>query len=62
MMKDKLNEAGKLIDFLKNTVSELDDGAGLPVLAEQVCGKLKMPVLEGNPLFSRTIACLRQGE
>ena len=62
MMKDKLNEAGKLIDLLKNTVSELDDGAGLPVLVEQVCGKLKIPMLAGNPLFSRTIACLRQGE
>ena len=62
MMKDKLNEAGKLIDLLKNTVSELDDGAGLPVLVEQVCSKLRMPMLAGNPLFSRTIACLRRGE
>ena len=60
MMENKLNEAGALINLLKKTVLELDDGAGLPVLMEQVCNELKMPRLKNNPLFSRTLECLRQ--
>jgi len=60
MMEKKLNEAGALINLLKKTVLELDDGAGLPVLVEQVCNKLEKPMLKSNPLFSRTIECLRQ--
>ena len=59
MMENKLREAGELIDLLKKTVLESDAGSGLPSLVENVCGKLNMPMLAGNPLFSRTIACLR---
>lgn len=60
MMDSKLNEAVVLIDLLKKTVSESDDGAGLPVLVDRVCDRLKMSMLKSNPLFSRTIECLRQ--
>ena len=60
MMDNKLREAGELIDLLKKNVLELDDGTVLPALVEQVCGRLKMPMLKSNPLFSRTIECLRQ--
>ena len=60
MMEHKLNEAGELIDLLKKAVSESDDGGELPVLVDRVCNRLKMPMLKSNPLFSRTIECLRQ--
>ena len=60
MMNNKLREAGELIDLLKKTVLELDDGTMLPELVEQVCDRLKMSMLKSNPLFSRTIECLRQ--
>lgn len=56
----KLNEAGELIDLLKKAVSESDDGGELPVLVDRVCNRLKTPMLKSNPLFSRTIECLRQ--
>ena len=59
-MDSKLNEAGELINLLKKTVSESDDGGELPVLVDRVCDRLKMPMLKSNPLFSRTIECLRQ--
>ena len=62
MMENKLREAGELIDLLTKTVLKSDAGSGLPSLVENVCGKLNMPMLAGNPLFSRTIACLRRGE
>ena len=60
MMDSKLIEAGELVDLLKKTVSELDDGSGLSVLVDRVCDRLKMPMLKSNPLFGRTIECLRQ--
>ncbi len=60
VMDSKLNEATELIDLLKKTVSESDDGGELPVLVDMVCDRLKMPMLKRNPLFSRTIECLRQ--
>ena len=60
MMDNKLREAGELIDLLKKSVLELDDGTVLPALVEQVCDRLKMPMLKSNPLFSRTIECLRR--
>ena len=58
-MKEKLEEAGELIDQLKDTVALLDDGADLMILVDRVCEKMKMPMLKGNPLFSKTIECLR---
>ena len=60
MMEHKLNEAGELIDLLKKAVSESDDGGELPVLVDRVCNRLKTPMLKSNPLFSRTIECLRK--
>lgn len=60
MMDSKLIEAGELVDLLKKTVSELDDGSGLSVLVDRVCDRLKIPMLKSNPLFGRTIECLRQ--
>ena len=60
MMDCKLSEAGELVDLLKKTVTESDEGAELSVLVNRVCDRLKMPVLKSNPLFGRTIECLRQ--
>ena len=60
MMDKKLREAGELVNLLKKTVSEMDDGADLSVLVDWVCDRLKMPVLKSNPLFGRTIECLRK--
>ena len=59
MMKRKLADAAELIDMLKNTVLELDDGTDADTLASQVCGRLNMPMLKANPLFCKTIDCLR---
>ena len=60
MMVCKLSEAGELVDLLKKTVLESDEGAELSVLVDRVCVRLIMPMLKSNPLFSRTIECLRQ--
>jgi len=60
MMDSKLREAGELVNLLKKVVLELDDGAELPTLVDRVCDRLKMPMLKSNPLFGRTIECLRQ--
>ena len=60
MMESKLNEAGELVNLLKKKVSELDEGAELSVLVDGVCDRLKMPMLKSNPLFGKTIECLRQ--
>ncbi len=60
MMNSKLSEASEIVDLLKKTVSELDDGAELSVLVDRICDRLKMSMLKNNPLFCRTIECLRQ--
>jgi glyoxylase-like metal-dependent hydrolase (beta-lactamase superfamily II) len=59
MMKSKLTDAAELIDTLKSVVSDLDDGTDLETLVNRVCDRLKMPTLKANPLFSKTIDCLR---
>ena len=59
MMDSKLNEAGELIDLLKKTVTESDDGVRMPVLVDRVCERIKMPMQKSNSLFSKTIECLR---
>lgn len=59
MMKGKIDEAIELIDSLKHAVSTLDDGVNLNILVDRVCDKLKTPILKTNPLFSKTIECLR---
>ena len=60
MMKRKLEEAEDLIDLLKNAVSLLDDGADIHALTDWVCDNLQMTMLKMNPLFSRTVECLRE--
>ena len=62
MMDSRLSEAAELIDLLRKTVSESDEEDALPVLTDLVCGRLKMPWLRSNPLFMRTIECLRKEE
>jgi len=37
----------------------LDDGTDLETLTYQVCDRLNMQMLKTNPLFCRTINCLR---
>ncbi len=59
-MQAKLKEAEELLDRLKAEVLRLDRGAPLTALAEQVCASLGMPRLAANPLFARTLACLRE--
>ena len=59
MMKSRLADAVEIIDMLKNTVLELDDGTDLETLTSQVCDRLNMQMLKTNPLFCRTINCLR---
>lgn len=61
MMKSRLADAVEIIDMLKNTVLELDDGTDLETLTSQVCDRLNMQMLKTNPLFCRTINCLRGG-
>lgn len=60
MMKEKLREAAALLDTLKNAVVKTDDGMELSRLTEKVCDMLQMPMLKENPLFQRTVACLRE--
>ena len=59
MMKRRLADAAELIDMLKNTVLELDDGTDVEILTSRVCDRLNMQMLKANPLFCKTIACLR---
>ena len=55
-----LREAAALLDTLKNAVVKTDDGMDLSRLTEKVCDLLQMPMLKENPLFQRTVACLRE--
>ena len=60
LMNEKLQEATALLDTLKNAVVKTDDGTELSLLTEKVCAMLQMPMLKENPLFQRTVACLRK--
>ena len=60
MMK-KLDEATGLIDSLKSAVLALDDGTDPEKLADRVCDSIGMPTLKANPLFGKTVDCLREG-
>ncbi len=59
VMKRKLREAASLADLLKKTVTEADKGQDLSILTDNVCDRLQAPMLKANPLFKRTVACLR---
>lgn len=58
-MAEKLASAKELLDMLKTTVIEIDDGMKLPDLVDCVCERLKLPMLKMNPLFARTIESMR---
>lgn len=60
IMDNKLDYALALINLLKNTVVELDNGYDLNDLVNLVCDKLNMKMLKQNPLFNKTIECLRE--
>ena len=38
---------------------QLDDGTDVEILTSRVCDRLNMQMLKANPLFCKTIACLR---
>ena len=61
-MRIKLNEAEELIDVLKNTVTSCDNDSEITELVDQVCDNLNKPMLKENPLFARTVECLREGQ
>ena len=52
--------AEELINNLKTAVKRCDNGEDIADLVNRVCDYLKMPMLKENPLFARTIACLRE--
>ena len=61
-MKTKIKEAGELLNILKHAVMTCEDGSDNAELIKRVCEYLHMPFLMGNPLFLRTVSCLRKGE
>lgn len=60
VMQEKIAAARRLIDVLKHAVGELDDNSDLSDLVDRVCSRLQLPMLKANPLFARTISCLRR--
>lgn len=60
VMLEKIADAKRIVDALKQAVTELDDNIELSQLVDSVCESLKMPMLKSNPLFARTISCLRE--
>jgi glyoxylase-like metal-dependent hydrolase (beta-lactamase superfamily II) len=58
-IKQKITEAKELIDLLKKTVTEMDERDAIEGLVNKVCDKLGMPMLKMNPLFRKSIDCLR---
>lgn len=60
MMRIKLNEAEGLINTLKKAVRTCDNDGDIAELVNCVCDRLKMPILKENPLFLRTVECLRE--
>lgn len=59
-MQRKIREARELIDVLQKAVITCDDGGTAQELAKKVSAFLGMPMLTDNPLFARTLACLRE--
>ncbi len=55
-IKEKIQEARDLMDQLKKFVNEVEEESNL---VEEVCEKMKMPMLKNNPLFKRTLQSLR---
>ncbi|MDO5147570.1 MAG: MBL fold metallo-hydrolase [Eubacteriales bacterium] len=60
VMVEKLESAKELLDMLKTAVMEINNGMELPELVDEVCEKMKMPMLKRNPLFATTIESLRK--
>lgn len=59
-MLKKIDDAYVIVDTLAQAVTELDDNSGLSGLVDRVCERLQMPMLKANPLFERTVSCLRR--
>ena len=62
VMHEKIAEALQIIDMLKKAVIETDNDSEVSILAEKVSERLCMPMLKTNPLFVKTVSCLREGE
>ena len=60
MMQQKIADAKEIVNELERVVYDLDCGMELPILVEQVCECLHMPVWKKNPLFARTVECCRR--
>lgn len=62
VMLKKIADASAFVDTLAKAVTELDDHSDLSCLVDRVCERLQMPMLKSNPLFARTVSCLRRKE
>ena len=60
ILKSKINDAINKIKELEKIVLELDNNTDLNELVNQVYDKLKIGVLNKNPLFKTTINALRK--
>ena len=59
-MKEKLEEAEKLVMNMKKAITELDEGQDLSNLTKQVSEKMKMQTFSENPLFAETVGAFRK--
>ena len=60
VMKSKIKDAKEIIKKLEEIVGDLDHRLTDSKLVDLVCERLNMPMLKGNPLFARTVACCRK--
>lgn len=60
IMKTKLAEAKELLNALKEAVLNSDNGENTEEVTKKVCNYLNMPILKENPLFTKTVDCLRE--
>lgn len=59
-MRQKIRDAGELLEELEKTVCDIDDGSELSELTGRVCEHLHTPMWKKNPLFATTVACCRK--
>ena len=59
-MKEKLEEAEKLVMNMKKAITELDEGQDLSNLTKQVSEKMKIQTFSENPLFAETVGAFRK--
>lgn len=60
VMLQKIRDARKFIDLLKETVAQYGKKEENSIVVDQVCECLHMPMLKKNPLFARTVLCLME--